>query len=72
VLSTGGTLACDGGGKGFAGRPDAMAFHPVTEQWAVLRPMAHGRWYPSVIILGMGGCSSRPVWTKPATAATTP
>jgi hypothetical protein len=39
VLSTGGTLAYDGGGKGFAGRPDAMAFNPVTEQWTVLRPM---------------------------------
>jgi hypothetical protein len=54
VLSTGGTLAYDGGGKRFAGRPDTMAFSPVTEQWTVLRPMAHGRWYPSVIILGDG------------------
>ena len=54
LLSTGGTLAYDGNGRQFAGRPDTTAFDPVTEQWTVLRPMAHGRWYPSIISLGDG------------------
>jgi Domain of unknown function (DUF1929)/Concanavalin A-like lectin/glucanases superfamily len=54
VLSAGGTLAYDGGGRNFAGRPDTMALSPVTEQWTVLRPMAHGRWYPTLIVLGDG------------------
>lgn len=54
VLSTGGTLAYDGGGRSFAGRPDTALFSPATKQWAGQRPMAHGRWYPSVIILGDG------------------
>jgi hypothetical protein len=55
MMSTGGTLAYDDGGrKSFAGRPDTMAFDPVTQQRTVLGSMAHGRWYPSVIILGDG------------------
>jgi len=54
ILSTGGTLAYDGNGRAFAGRPDTLAFSPVSQQWAVVRPMAHGRWYPSVITLGDG------------------
>ncbi|HEX4100953.1 MAG TPA: hypothetical protein VHY21_10505 [Pseudonocardiaceae bacterium] len=54
ILSTGGTLAYDGNGRAFAGRPDTLVFSPVSQQWAVVRPMAHGRWYPSVITLGDG------------------
>jgi hypothetical protein len=54
VLSTGGTLAYAGGGKQFAGRADTLVFNPQSQQWAVVRPMGHGRWYPSVITLGDG------------------
>jgi Galactose oxidase-like, Early set domain/Concanavalin A-like lectin/glucanases superfamily len=54
VLSTGGTQRYQGGTTQFAGRADTLVFSPVTQQWAVVRPMAHGRWYPSVIILADG------------------
>ncbi len=54
VLSTGGTLAYADSVKPFAGRPDTLVFSLVSQQWAVVRPMAHGRWYPSVITLGDG------------------
>lgn len=54
VLSTGGTLAYEGGGKQFAGRPDTLVFSPESQQWVAVRSMAHGRWYPSVITLGDG------------------
>jgi hypothetical protein len=51
VLSTGGTARYQGG---FLGRPDTLLFDPASQQWAVTRSMAHGRWYPSVISLGDG------------------
>ncbi len=54
VLSTGGTLAYPGNGPQFAGRPDTLVFSPQSQQWSPVRPMAHGRWYPSVITLGDG------------------
>jgi Domain of unknown function (DUF1929)/Concanavalin A-like lectin/glucanases superfamily len=54
VLSAGGTLAYADNGKAFAGRPDTLVFSPASQQWTVVRPMAHGRWYPSVITLGDG------------------
>jgi hypothetical protein len=54
LMSNGGTLAYDGDGKGFAGRPDVLVFDPVTQQWTALASMAHGRWYPTVITLGDG------------------
>jgi hypothetical protein len=54
VLSTGGTQRYPSGTTGFAGRADTLVFSPVTQQWAVVRSMAHGRWYPSVIILADG------------------
>lgn len=54
VLTTGGTANYDRPGLAFAGRADTLLFDPVTEQWTVTRPMAHGRWYPSVITLGDG------------------
>ncbi|PXW99147.1 galactose oxidase-like domain-containing protein [Mycolicibacterium moriokaense] len=54
VLTTGGTAKYPGGGTTFQGRADTLVFDPATEQWAVTRSMAHGRWYPSVISLGDG------------------
>jgi len=51
VLSTGGTARYQ---NGFLGRADTLLFDPATQQWAVTRSMAHGRWYPSVITLGDG------------------
>jgi len=54
VMSNGGTLAYDGDGRGFAGRPDVLAFDPTAEQWTALASMTHGRWYPAVITLGDG------------------
>jgi Domain of unknown function (DUF1929)/Concanavalin A-like lectin/glucanases superfamily len=54
ILSTGGTLSYAANGKQFAGRPDTLVFSPLSQQWSVVRPMAHGRWYPSVITLGDG------------------
>ncbi|MGH3869686.1 MAG: galactose oxidase-like domain-containing protein [Pseudonocardiaceae bacterium] len=54
VLSTGGTQRYPDGSKPFAGRADTLVFNPVTQQWAVVRAMAHGRWYPSVITLADG------------------
>lgn len=54
VLSAGGTLAYADRVKPFAGRPDTLVFDPASQQWAVVRPMAHGRWYPCVITLGDG------------------
>ena len=37
---------------GFAGTRDTVIFDPNTEQWTSVRPMAHGRWYPTVVMLG--------------------
>jgi hypothetical protein len=56
VLTTGGTGDYPDAAKGttFAGRADTLLFDPATEQWTVTRPMAHGRWYPTVITLGDG------------------
>ena len=56
VLCTGGTARYpdDVARTTFAGRADSLLFDPATEQWAVTRSMAHGRWYPSLITLGDG------------------
>src|ERR1700682_502803 len=51
VLITGGTARYQ---NGFLGRADTLLFDPASQQWAVTRSMAHGRWYPSVISLGDG------------------
>jgi hypothetical protein len=50
LLSAGGT----GHYNPFAGRNDATIFNLATEQWSFAAPMAHGRWYPSLIPLGDG------------------
>ncbi|HKI13033.1 MAG TPA: galactose oxidase-like domain-containing protein [Candidatus Acidoferrum sp.] len=50
LLSAGGT----GHYNPFAGRNDATIFDLATEQWSFAAPMAHGRWYPSLIPLGDG------------------
>jgi len=50
MLQAGGTLAYNP----FKGRKDAAIFDPTTEQWSFVAPMAHGRWYPTLIPLGNG------------------
>jgi hypothetical protein len=50
LLSAGGT----GHYNPFTGRNDATVFDPVAQKWSFIKPMAHGRWYPTVIALGDG------------------
>ena len=50
LLSAGGT----GHYNPFTGRNDACVFDPLAESWSFVKPMAHGRWYPTVITLGNG------------------
>jgi hypothetical protein len=59
----GDTLLADGrllsaGGTGhynpFTGRNDVTVFDPATQAWSFVKPMAHGRWYPTLIALGDG------------------
>ena len=56
LLSDGRLLSAGGTGhyNPFAGRNDATIFNLATEQWSFAAPMAHGRWYPSLIPLGDG------------------
>jgi hypothetical protein len=49
LLSAGGTL--DYGP--FKGRKDVAVFDPHTAQWSFVAPMAHGRWYPTLLTLGV-------------------
>ncbi|MFC7541447.1 hypothetical protein ACFQU2_21010 [Siccirubricoccus deserti] len=49
MVSAGGTIDYP-----FKGRKEAAAFDPATRSWAFLAPMAHERWYPTVIALGDG------------------
>lgn len=52
-----GRLLSAGGTKGynpFLGREDATIFDLATQQWSFVAPMAHGRWYPTLITLGDG------------------
>jgi hypothetical protein len=41
---------------GFKGIRDALIFDPdpLKEQWTLVQPMAHGRWYPTVVMLSDG------------------
>jgi hypothetical protein len=39
-------------GHGFAGIRDALIFDPIGIAWTSVAPMAHGRWYPTLIRLG--------------------
>jgi hypothetical protein len=41
-------------GHGFAGIRDVLIFDPVAIQWTPVLPMAHGRWYPTVVRLSDG------------------
>jgi Domain of unknown function (DUF1929)/Kelch motif len=50
LLSAGGT----GHYNPFTGRKDACVFDPATQVWSFVAPMAHGRWYPTLITLGDG------------------
>jgi len=61
VLVAGGTLQYDvlqppGSGKGFEGIRDTVIFDPdpLKENWTVAELMAHGRWYPTVVLLSDG------------------
>jgi hypothetical protein len=61
VLVAGGTLMYDvlqppGKNLGFAGIRDTLIFDPdpLKEDWTAKQPMAHGRWYPTVIMLSDG------------------
>lgn len=38
----------------FTGRKEAALFDPETQGWSFVAPMAHGRWYPTLITLGDG------------------
>ena len=45
--------------KGFFGSKDALIFdpaagNPATGEWILIKPMAHGRWYPTIIMLSDG------------------
>ena len=51
VIATGGTLSYDTSSS-FYGLPDTSVFDQNTQQWAVARPMAGGRWYPTQVTLG--------------------
>jgi hypothetical protein len=50
LLSAGGTSHYNP----FMGRADATVFDPQTQQWSFVKPMAHGRWYPTLTNLGDG------------------
>src|SRR5262249_1837625 len=61
VLVAGGTLQYDvlqppGSGKGFEGIRETLIFapEPLKENWTAVQSMAHGRWYPTVVMLGDG------------------
>jgi hypothetical protein len=41
-------------GHGFAGTRDVLIFDPTTMVWTPAQPMAHGRWYPTVVRLSDG------------------
>jgi hypothetical protein len=41
-------------GKGFLGRRDAATFDTKSEHWVAVAKMAHGRWYPTLVMLADG------------------
>lgn len=43
-------------GHSFFGIPDAMIFDPApaSGRWKAIKPMAHGRWYPTLLLLSDG------------------
>ena len=54
VLSAGGTTSFQGNSLGLPGRREVLSFDPHAQQWSPRAPMAHGRWYPTLVILGDG------------------
>ena len=52
ILSAGGTQDYNAGND--LGQREAAIFDPVTEQWAMAPPMAHGRWYPQLLLFPDG------------------
>jgi hypothetical protein len=50
MLSAGGTKDYDP----FHGRADVVVFDPTARTWSFTAPMAHARWYPTLITLGSG------------------
>ncbi len=52
VLSAGGNLAYNNGNN--LGQREVASFDPDTEQWSARPPMAHGRWYPTLLALDDG------------------
>jgi len=52
ILSAGGTQDYNNGND--LGQRDVAIFDPVTEQWANAAPMAHGRWYPQLLLFPDG------------------
>jgi hypothetical protein len=52
VLSAGGTQNYNAGND--LGQREVAIFDPFTEQWAAAPPMAHGRWYPQLLLLPDG------------------
>jgi hypothetical protein len=50
MLSAGGTLDYNP----FKGRKDVAIFDFATETWSFAAPMAHGRWYPTLVALADG------------------
>ena len=49
VLSAGGTTSFQGNSLGLPGRREVLSFDPHAQQWSPRAPMAHGRWYLSLI-----------------------
>ena len=58
VLVTGGTIMYDQDAPDgrFRGIRDTLLFDPdpLKQQWTLVQPMAHGRWYPTVVMLSDG------------------
>ncbi|HEY5376136.1 MAG TPA: galactose oxidase-like domain-containing protein [Polyangiaceae bacterium] len=40
--------------RGFTGTREALVFDPVSESWTAIASMAHGRWYPTLVMLSDG------------------
>lgn len=41
-------------GHGFSGLRDIVIFDPAAETWQAAQSMAHGRWYPTAVMMGNG------------------
>jgi hypothetical protein len=52
VLSAGGNLSYNQGNN--LGQREVASFDPQAQQWSTRAPMAHGRWYPTLLALDDG------------------